>query len=768
MAPKENRQYSHIAFISYKSEDEKWAQWLQQKLEDYHLPTALRKANPELPERIRPIFRDTTDFSGGSVTEAIMKGLQSARNLIVICSPRAANSKWVCKEVYEFRKLSKTNKIIPFIIEGEPHSSDPSNECFTQSLLELTDDVEPLAFNVKKLGREMAFIKVVSTLLNVDFDTIWNRHQRRERRKRQFIISGLVGVALLLIGLVFALFIANNSIRNERDAMYVSQTKAVASQAKKQIANGEILNSIMALLEVMPTDLDHPNRPYVAEADAALRMALDSLHFDNRRLTHTFASGVTKSQFTHDGKQIVSVTCFSDTTTSIALHSADTYQLLRTFTVPAGVLMSHISTDDQLIALQTGDGGQLAIFSLADGQSVVNIDFESADASSWVQRFEDTNLELYLIDNQLVADFNLDETPEVISYNRETGLALVRYNQHYDERLGYDASTWAVFDTKQKAVLWTDNLQEGICSSVVSLSPSGQYLASLFNETETLHVRDLQSGQTTTIALPNGSLFIDFTITLSWSADSHQLFYQTEMAESYIISIDTYSITKSFLDNEAKYLSTNAAGDQTLCTSSDNGVVLYSNTPLWLRDDDATLIDTPELGSLLCTQASGQTIKMAYSTIEPDSCGLYPSLTMHYRYSPRREDELCYEISCPSLGWTYANRGYYLEPVQNLHNGMYLVVKEETDNYFERYYDTHYAILETKTGTKVLSLDNVYGDGLQLLKLQDPLIAVSSMTGKTRLYEFPSYPELIKQCQAAVNGMTLHDAARRMFFLENP
>lgn len=43
------RIYDNYAFISYKREDEKWAEWLQRKLEGYKLPTILKKTNPSLP-----------------------------------------------------------------------------------------------------------------------------------------------------------------------------------------------------------------------------------------------------------------------------------------------------------------------------------------------------------------------------------------------------------------------------------------------------------------------------------------------------------------------------------------------------------------------------------------------------------------------------------------------------------------------------------------------------------------------------------------------
>lgn len=60
-----NKQYEYFAFISYKREDEKWAKWLQRKLEYYKLPSSVRKDNPDLPDKIRPVFKDT----GANVNE---------------------------------------------------------------------------------------------------------------------------------------------------------------------------------------------------------------------------------------------------------------------------------------------------------------------------------------------------------------------------------------------------------------------------------------------------------------------------------------------------------------------------------------------------------------------------------------------------------------------------------------------------------------------------------------------------------------------------
>lgn len=69
-----NKEFTYIAFISYKREDEKWAKWLQHKLEHYKLPSVIRKETSDLPKYIKPIFRDRTDLTGGVLEERLREG----------------------------------------------------------------------------------------------------------------------------------------------------------------------------------------------------------------------------------------------------------------------------------------------------------------------------------------------------------------------------------------------------------------------------------------------------------------------------------------------------------------------------------------------------------------------------------------------------------------------------------------------------------------------------------------------------------------------
>ena len=178
-----NTQKDYFAFISYKHEDEKWAKWLQNELEDYHLPTKIAKANPNLPKEIRPIFRDTTELKSGKLKQQIEEALNTSKFLIVICSPRAAQSVWVNREIETFIQKKGVERIIPFIVEGTAFAKNQEEECFPPVLRNLSEEQEILGANVQEVGRESAMIKAIAQMLGVNFSSLWNRYERAKKRK---------------------------------------------------------------------------------------------------------------------------------------------------------------------------------------------------------------------------------------------------------------------------------------------------------------------------------------------------------------------------------------------------------------------------------------------------------------------------------------------------------------------------------------------------------------------------------------------------------
>jgi MTH538 TIR-like domain (DUF1863). len=195
-------QYAYYAFISYQRKDEKWAKWLQRKLENYKLPVANTKGTTDKKSKyIRPVFRDKTDLTAGPLPDALKEALQQSRYLIVICSPNAVQSPWVNEEIETFTKAGRTEYIIPFIVEGEPYSKDGAKECFPTAIKDIPKDKELLGVNINESGKERAFIRTVAYMLNVKFDELWNRFERHRRKIRNLTVACLALLALIALGI---------------------------------------------------------------------------------------------------------------------------------------------------------------------------------------------------------------------------------------------------------------------------------------------------------------------------------------------------------------------------------------------------------------------------------------------------------------------------------------------------------------------------------------------------------------------------------------
>lgn len=192
-------QRKNYAFISYNHYDVKMAKWLHKKLESYKLPTEIHNEYED-SKYLRPVFRDQEDLDTGILSDELRKNLESSKYLIVICSPLSAKSEWVSNEVKTFIEWGRLEYIIPFIIDGTPNSGD-ENECFPKSLLEYVEeypDRELLGISIAEVGREKAFVRVVSRMLGVSFDELWKRHER-ERKRRILITTISTPIVLSLL-----------------------------------------------------------------------------------------------------------------------------------------------------------------------------------------------------------------------------------------------------------------------------------------------------------------------------------------------------------------------------------------------------------------------------------------------------------------------------------------------------------------------------------------------------------------------------------------
>ena len=197
--------FKYFAFISYSSKDTTWGKRLQRKLEHYRLPATLCSEHGWKRKPMNPVFFAPTDIQPGGLSEELQERLKSSRNLIVICSPNSARSEWVGKEIEFFYRLGRTKNIHFFIVDGTPHSNDPKTECFNP-IVEKLGLPEILGANIHEqvyrqpwLNKERAYVQLISKLLGVEFDAIWQRHRRRQVHiAAAWTAGGIAVIAALL------------------------------------------------------------------------------------------------------------------------------------------------------------------------------------------------------------------------------------------------------------------------------------------------------------------------------------------------------------------------------------------------------------------------------------------------------------------------------------------------------------------------------------------------------------------------------------------
>lgn len=209
------------AFISYSHHDRKAAEWLHRSLETYRAPRKLSKGAEDAVSRdLRPIFRDKAELAASSDLNEVIRGaLDRSDTLILLCSPTAAESRWVNEEAAYFLKEHGHGQVICVITPATPKRAPLTDVLPPALLAALPEGVEPLAVDLREEadGKRLAKLKIAARLLNVSLDQLVQRDARRRLRVMTAVTAGAALVTLGMGAMTVVTLKSRQIAREQRD-----------------------------------------------------------------------------------------------------------------------------------------------------------------------------------------------------------------------------------------------------------------------------------------------------------------------------------------------------------------------------------------------------------------------------------------------------------------------------------------------------------------------------------------------------------------------
>lgn len=265
----------YAAFISYSHKDEAVAAWLHGRLERYAIP---RGAAPDygraglFGRRIGRVFRDREELPAGyPLSEKINEALAESDALIVLCSPHAARSEYVQKEILEYQRLGKGGRVFPVLVSGEDHEIFPSALSEAREILEA--DLRP-----GKDGRDHVVIKLLAGLMGIEPYDLTRREARAQRRRLALAGTGMAGFAALALAAGWFAYQAES-----RRAALVASNRDLADSNKRLERAFADLRASSLRLETANNSLTQRTREL---SDALVQVGLER---DNSRKAQALA-----------------------------------------------------------------------------------------------------------------------------------------------------------------------------------------------------------------------------------------------------------------------------------------------------------------------------------------------------------------------------------------------------------------------------------------------------------------------------------------------
>lgn len=291
--------YRYEAFISYShtEHDARVAREVQRFIEGFPVPPRLRDRAGKTS--LGKVFRDEDELAAGtSLDSGLAQALAASRWLIVVCSPAAAASPWVAREIEAFVAMHGSGRVLAVLANGEPAEAFPpalvsymgqvggpmttAAPTFTAASTFMANGIpraeqpnagEPVAANLRagvaRRQRRSELLRLVAPIIGCSYDELAQRERVRLRRR--------VGAATLAVCAALALVGGVVFFQQQRVAATeeLARAQQSARSAVEAYATGDRMAAIEYALDTVPSN-DDPMRE--AQARAALAGALGVYH----------------------------------------------------------------------------------------------------------------------------------------------------------------------------------------------------------------------------------------------------------------------------------------------------------------------------------------------------------------------------------------------------------------------------------------------------------------------------------------------------------
>jgi tetratricopeptide (TPR) repeat protein len=211
-----------------------------------------------------------------NLSVTIERALASSVFLIVVCSPDAAQSRWVDQEIRMFRALHGEGRMLPVIVAGR--ASESQDDAFPPALRHPDGKQSapvggtPVAADLRPGGdgRRMTRLKLIAGMLGVGLDELVRRDaQRRQRQMAAVTGASLAGMAIAASLATAAMLSRNEAVKQRAHAekeraqadrlvafMLEDLHKRIAPTGQLDLMEGIARQALKYYAEEDPADLD--------------------------------------------------------------------------------------------------------------------------------------------------------------------------------------------------------------------------------------------------------------------------------------------------------------------------------------------------------------------------------------------------------------------------------------------------------------------------------------------------------------------------------